>query len=517
MSEHVFEGRLLRGQRLVFFRSGKLRFRQRLFTVGDPLPEFSLCVSECGDFLGRNAPRFNETLNALVKPLLQLVLRSRKRSALFLGKPLRLGHQVLRFRQPPLDVGLLRECLALRLFRRAARFGERLRESLQFPLQLIVPRGKFRALRGGHALSLGRGVTKFHQPAFQFRLRGLGGVPLRFERVIRLREACLQFHLRFEKPGMFLAREPDGLRLRCLRVGELAFEFIPQLHEGEIFLIRGTLRLLQRAQRRRETSVDFIPLRGQRCVQGLRLVARLLKGALHPGQLPFECRTRLRLRRVLRLRRPPCIRQCALGIREPLLRFLRDGTQRFFLFASPARGVRHRLLKFRDLPLDVRLFSQQRGAFLIRGLRGVGKCLLARRNFRVRGREFLADLFEFRRKTVLRLLVLRLQPGQLFPVPGALGGQLGFDLRVETLGVREPALRLLPLRDERLARAVQRSAQVLVMRACLGELGGDEFPFPPRLVALRRQRREILPAGFFKLRERDRHTLHLRLRLVAFP
>ena len=580
MPEPIFERCLLRGHRLVFFRSGKLRLRERPFIVRDPLFKFRLCVIQRGHFLGRSTPRFHETLHRLLVPLLQLVFRRGKCRVFLVRNALRLGQQIFRFRQPtldsrlfrgdgtvrllrsetrfferphdslqismqllvprrqrrvllasqpfrlgqvilrlgqsPLDVRLLRGDRIVPLLRSAARFIERPREFLQIRIQLRVLRGKFRVLSGGDSLRLGRGIGEFRQPLFQFRLRRLGRVPLLFERVIRLRETCLQFHLRLEKPGMFLPREPRGLPARGVRVRELPLQLVPHLHERKIFLIRRTLRLLQRAQRRRETPVDFIPLRRQRCMPRLRLFARLIKGALHLGQLPLYFRARLRLRRVPGLRGLLRLRQRPLRIREALPHFLRGGAQRFFLLARPARRVRHRLLKFPDLPLDVRFFPLQRGAFLIRGMCRVGKCLLARCDLRVRGREFLADLFEFRCKTLLRLLMLRLQPRQLFPVPGALGGQLRFDLRVETLRVREPALHLLLLRDERLARAVQRSAQVLVVRARLRKLRGDDFLFLARRIAFRREGREILLAGFFEFRQSDGHPLHLRLRLVAF-
>ena len=187
----------------------------------------------------------------------------------------------------------------------------------------------------------------------------------------------------------------------------------------------------------------------------MRLAGCLLKGELHLGQPPFEFRTRLRLHRVLRLSGLPCIRQRALRDREPVLHFLRGGTQRRLLLAGPARGVPHRLLKLRDAPFDPRLFLQKLSPLLICRPRGLGKRLLARCDLPIRGRKLPADFFEFRREVFLRLLVPRLQLGQLLAMPGVLGGELGFELLAAEIHLGEHARRLRNLGNQRLTRAVQ--------------------------------------------------------------
>ena len=195
MPQPLFQAGLLRSQRAVFFRSGSLKFRERLFTGGDPLFELGLCLIERRHFLGRGTSRFHEALHALRKLRLQFVLRGGKCCMLLGGKPVRLRKQVLRLRQTQPDARLLRGDSTLCLLRSTARFLQRLRDGLQAPVQLAVLRGKRRVLSGGEALRLSRGIGKFRQPALEFRLRRIGGMPLLFERTIRLLEAHLQLLL----------------------------------------------------------------------------------------------------------------------------------------------------------------------------------------------------------------------------------------------------------------------------------------------------------------------------------
>ena len=247
----------------------------------------------------------------------------------------------------------------------------------------------------------------------------------------------------------------------------------------------------------------------------MRIVARLLKNGLHLGELLLEFRTRLCVRRTLRLRGLPCLRHRTLRGPEPLLQVIRNGTQRRLLIARPARGFGHRLLKLRDATLDLRLFLQERGPLLIRGSRGLGKRLLARRDLRVCGGEFLADLFQLRRKCVLRLVVPRLQTCKLLTLRSLLRGELRFELLAAQIHLGELARRVRDLGHERLARGIQRTGEMLVMGARLGELAHDGIQLLARGVALGSQRRDILPGRFFKLGKFNRHALHLRLRLVT--
>ena len=563
-----FEGGLLGRERRVFFRGEKLEFRELPFTVRDPLLQARLRTVERLHFLGRRLPRFEEILHGLRKSRLQFIPRHAQRRVLLGGKPLRLGQHVLRLRETPLDVRLLRTDGTVRLVCSAARFVQHLRDREPLPVQIVVLRGKLRVLpgemisrlgeqtfrlreaalrvrlfRGDRAmrlrdglplrvqivvlrgkcrllagctpLRLGGCIREFRHPALEFRLRRIRSMPLLLEQAIRLLQACLQLVPDLGEPGAFLARGADRLRARRLHLGQLPPEIVPHLSQREIFLIRSAPRLLQRADRHRETSVDLIPFRRQQAVPGMRLVARLIKCGLHLGQPPIEIRAHLRQCCILLLRRLQCIRHRTLREREPVLQILRHGTQRLLLLASPARGVAHRLVKLGDTTLDLRLFLQKRGPLLVRRSRGLGKRLLARCDLRVRGREFLAHLFQIRGKAVLRLLVPRLQFRQLRRVRGLLGGELGFELLAAGIHLGEPARRLRDLGHQRFPRGVERTGKVLVVRARLGELAHDGFHLPPGRIALRGERREIAPGGYFKFGKRDGHALHLRLGLVA--
>ena len=170
-----------------------------------------------------------------------------------------------------------------------------------------------------------------------------------------------------------LVRTVHGLGARDLRVGQLPHQLIPQLRELEIFLIRGTLRLLQRVDRRRETPVGLVQLVGERRVPRVRLVARLFKVGLERAVPLLEFRVRLRVRGIFGLRGLPRLDQHALRRCQPLLEFLRGDAQRPLLLGSPARGIRHRLVKIRDATLDLRPLVHERRPLLVRRTRGDGE------------------------------------------------------------------------------------------------------------------------------------------------
>ena len=191
-----------------------------------------------------------------------------------------------------------------------------------------------------------------------------------------------------------------------------------------------------------QTAVEIIPLRGKRRVPLLRLALGFLKCPLQLRQAPFEFGAHLRLRGVLRLRCPSRIRQFVFRFREPALEILHDGPQRPFLLARPAPGIRHRLLKLRDTALDLGLLLQERSALLVRGMRGFGKRLLARCDFCIRAREFLAHFLEFRREALLRLLVPDLQRCQPVLMLRALGSKPRLNFPAEVLDLGKLRLRL---------------------------------------------------------------------------
>ena len=571
---------LFRGERLVFFRGGDLVFRKRPFAVRKTLLDLRLCVAQRLHFLGCCAPRLKESLDGLRELRLQFITSRGKCRMLLGGKPLRLGQEMLRLPEAALDVRLFRRdramfrlsgaaCLVqrlcdrgelpvqiimlrgergifvggmlprlveqilrlgkatfdIRLLRRDSRMGirrgvpcflQRLRDRVQMAVQLVVLREKCGVLACGGALRLGHGVREFGQAVLQSRLRRIGCVALLFEEAIRLQETHLQLLLDFGKARALFIGGADGLRPCGLHLGEPAPELFASLRQCKIFLIRGTLGLLQRGERRREASVDFIPFRGKRRVPFMRIIARLLEDDLQLGKPVLEIRAHIFLRLMIRLRGLFRLGRRALRRREPLLQILRDRTQRRLLLPGPARRVAHRLLKLRETPLELRLLLQKRGPFLIRRSRGLGKCLLARCDLPVRGGELLADLFEFRRKALLRLLVPRLQCAELLGMRDLLGGELRLDLLAAQVHLGEPAGRLRNLGDERLARMIQRTGKVLMVRPRLGELRADGSHLLTRRVALRDEGGGILLRLAFEIGERHRHALHLRLRLVTF-
>ena len=386
---------------------------------------------------------------------------------------------------------------------------------VQISVQRVVLRGEFRVCVSRGTLRLGSCFGEFRQPALKFSLGRLGGMTLLFEREIRLRKAQLQLVLRIAEPPALFLREPRDLGVFGFRHGELVLQLIAQLRELEILLVRGPLRLLQRAERRRETRVDFVTLGGERNMLRVCLVARLLQRGQHLGELAIQSRARLRVRRVVGLRSLARVRERALRRGEALLQIVRGRTQRPFLLARAPRGIRHRLVKIRHTALDLRAFLQKRRALVVRRTRRFGERLLARCDLGIRGREFLADLFEFRRDRAFRLLVPRLKIRKLRGVRRALIGELRFELPTVQLGLRKFSLCLRNLGYERFARAVERTCELLVMRTRVGELRGDLVPVATHGITLGGERRGLRLCGSLEFGKRIGHALKLRVRGLA--
>ena len=329
------------------------------------------------------------------------------------GDTLRLVEETLRLRETPLKIRLLGGHRGVRLRSRAASLIERPVRLVQIAMQRLVLRGKRRVFACRGTLRHGRGIGEFRQPTFEFRLGRFRGAAFLIEREIRLREARLQLFLRVAEPHALLIRKPHDFGALRLRDGQPVLELVAHLRELETFLIRGPLRLLQRAERRRETSVDFIALGGQRHLLRVPVVARLLQRGQHLGELAIEFRARLRVRDVFCLRRLARLRKRAVRRGEALLRLLRRRAQCPLLLPCAPRRIGHRLVEIRDTAFDLRTLAQKRRALLVRRARGLGKRLLARCDLRVRGRELLAHLLKFRGDRALRVLVLRLKIRQL--------------------------------------------------------------------------------------------------------
>ena len=125
----------------------------------------------------------------------------------------------------------------MRLPGRTAGILQRLRDTLQLPIQCIVLRGKCSLFLGSDAFRLAEGIGKFRDLPFKFRLRDLSGMLFLLARLIRLSKPRLEFHFRIEQPGALLCGGTVGLLMGGLRLLESALEFIPRLGEREIFLV----------------------------------------------------------------------------------------------------------------------------------------------------------------------------------------------------------------------------------------------------------------------------------------